>query len=138
MFEPLIPTKWVALGIIAVLLVAFIFLAGVGIGSHRGHFGSEEGRPPFSAFGIFLPHAYIVHGHGAVGDVSSVATSSLTLTEREGDTVTVNIASTTTIETHRGTTTLSSFAVGTHVIVIGEPEATGNIAARFIRVLPQP
>jgi len=139
MFEPLTPTKWAALGVIAVLLAALIFLAGVGVGSHRMVMGPQEGRPPFSVFGIPLPHGYIVHGHGAVGIIASVSTSSVTLTEREGDTEIVSISPGTTIESPDGTTTMTTLAPGMHVIVIGAPdEAQERINASLIRIVPEP
>jgi len=138
----LTPTKWLALGLIALVVGGLIFLAGVGLGSHREIFLSSQGgmmggSREFSAFGIPLPHVFIMRGgHGAVGAIQSVASSSLVVSLRDGGAQTILVASTTVIETPNGPAHLAALQAGQHIVVIGEPHEAGDrISARLIRVL---
>src|SRR5438552_3136508 len=80
---------YIVLGIVAALL---IFHAGLAAGSHR-HSRDRDGfnRRPRAGFFSRLPHGFIEEGHGVVGVVQSVATSSLTIATRSGALQTVYI-----------------------------------------------
>lgn len=133
--------KWVALAIAALIVAALIFQAGVAMGSRRifeRHGGMPGEHLLFNALGIPLPHNFVPHGgHGAVGTIAAVGTSTLGVTGPDGQTQTVGVDPRTIIETPDGTTTLSGLAAGARVIVIGEPDTAGTrINASLIRVLP--
>jgi len=118
------------------ILAALIFDAGVDVGAHRMGLGGP-GR--FMAFGVPLPHGYMTHGHGAVGTISNVGTSTVTIAEMDGDSDVVWVTGSTSIETSQGPGTLASLSAGMRVIVIGTPdEARDHIGATLIRVLPPP
>jgi hypothetical protein len=120
------------------ILAALIFDAGVDIGArHHGPPGPDH--EPFMAFGIPLPRAYMNHGHGTVGEVRSVGTSTVTIASPDGDQDLVWITGSTIIETPQGPGAMSSLATGTKVIIIGSPnESREHISAILIRVLPPP
>jgi hypothetical protein len=130
--------KLLALVAGGLVLAALIFDAGVDFGAQQGGV-PHDGHFFFKAFGVALPHLYISHGHGAVGAISAVGTSSFTIVEPDGDSEAVWINGSTTIEAPEGPTTTSAFKPGVHVIVIGSPNESGEyIGAKFIRVLPPP
>lgn len=120
------------------ILAALIFDAGVDVGA-RHHGRPGPGHEPFMAFGIPLPRAYMNHGHGTVGEVRSVGTSTVTIASPDGDQDLVWITDGTVIETPRGPGSMGSLATGTKVIIIGSPnESREHMSAILIRVLPPP
>ncbi len=144
----------ITLGVVAALLVAaLIFHAGVGFGERsaldrmRGHTALDM-LPPTGLFGIPLPHEFIPEGHGTIGAITAVAssTSSFTLQARDGSSVTIDLRHDTRIITNSpepaSTPTTSALTVGTMVVVVGEPaqdsDAGQDIDARIIHILPPP
>ena len=75
-------------------------------------------------------------GRGTSGTIASISGNTLTLTTIQGSQVTVNISDTTTIQkTVAGT--ISDLQAGESLIVMGAPDANGNIIARSISIRPQ-
>ena len=74
-------------------------------------------------------------GRGAGGTIAQVNGNTLTLTTTQG-TVTVNIGSDSTIQ-KTVTSALSDLQEGEFLFVMGSPDASGNISATSIQVLPQ-
>lgn len=132
------PRARAVLGAVLALMVALlIFHAGVVVGS-RHHFAEVRGlrmRAPFMG-PVMLPHGFIEHGHGAVGIVASVATSTLTLTMRDGSSEAVRLATSTTVRGGASATTTAALAPGARVLILGEPDAGGVITAAAIQLLP--
>ncbi len=132
--------------IVALLLTALVFHMGAVFGAR--HFGFCErtfigrhdgGARHFGAFGmrVRLPQEFIEGGHGAVGSVTSVSSSTMTLTSRAGTPLTITFTRETQFQDMKGTS--QAPMVGDAVVVIGEPSTTSNsINARIIKVLPSP
>ncbi len=133
--------------IIALMVGALIFHAGVGFGERRAfdrmrtHGGHGMPPPPIGLFGIPLPHEFIPDGHGTVGKITAVASStSFTLQARDGSTVTIDLLPDTQIMDDAPASTSSALVVGALVVVVGQPaqdsDAGQDIDARIIHVLP--
>ncbi|MCI0475433.1 MAG: DUF5666 domain-containing protein [Anaerolineales bacterium] len=80
-------------------------------------------------------------GHGAIGRITQIEGTTLTLLARDGTTQTILIENKTRIE--RGVTktlklTLRDLKVGDQIIVVGTPNAQRQIRANLIRVLIAP
>jgi len=123
---------WVLLGAFVALL---IFIAGVSVGERHGEHPHGAPGAPFWPGGVALPEGFVTRGHGAVGTIASVTLPTLTLRERDGDTVVAHVASGTPIAG------AAALAPGQFVIIIGDPAQSGNedfVDARFVRVLPPP
>jgi hypothetical protein len=122
-----------------VVVGLLIFHAGVAYGERhafgRMH-GLGRGEPP-PGFGM-LSHSFIPEGHGAVGTITALASSTMTLKLRDGGTQTIYIDSDTVIHGLTPSETLTSLKVGEDIAVIGEPDEdnAGQINAKLIRVLP--
>ena len=141
-------TKWILWGLGALVLAALIFHAGVVVGSHdRGMPGHNfdkawfDAQIPFGGGTLPLPQGFIPGGHGAFGTISSVALPAITVTTRDGVTLTVNVDSDTQIvgATPEGTSSPSALKVGDTIIVLGDPDDTSSstaVDARLIRIVP--
>ncbi|MBU6321598.1 MAG: hypothetical protein KGI78_02200 [Patescibacteria group bacterium] len=122
----------------AVVVALLIFHAGVAVGSREA---LRARGPRLFAFGSStagLPHVFIVHGHGAIGSVTSVAQGSFTLLTRDGSSETVEIATTTAVRSASGEASTTALAAGDTVLVLGAPASDGAIRADVIRIFATP
>jgi hypothetical protein len=141
-------TKWILWGVLALCLAALIFHAGVVVGLHdrptgRGPGGGFEAHIPFEGGTVALPQGFAPGGHGAFGTIASITLPAITLTTRDGVTLTVKVDEDTQIvgAVPEGTSSPAALSVGDTIIVIGDPDDTntnGAVDARLIRVLPAP
>jgi len=132
--------RWVLYGLGILFVALLIFHAGVVTGSHR-HFPGRAG-PGFGfrgpGFNVQLPRGFISNGHGSVGTIQSISTSSLSLETRDGATQTVLLSDKTSIRTESGATSSTALLVGPKVIILGTPNDDGTISADLIRTTPSP
>lgn len=111
---------------IAVIIAFALFQTGVFVGMHQARFMNRFGDN-------YMKN--IPGGHGAIGKVISVASSTLVVSDANIEKI-VTITSETKIARHRNTATTSDIKVGDSIVVIGEPDETGKVNARFIRLMP--
>jgi hypothetical protein len=76
--------------------------------------------------------------HGVFGRVIGSSTDTLLIKQNDGVETSVAITGNTVIESLRQRVPQSEVHVFDTVVVIGEPNATGQIVATFVRVLPAP
>lgn len=115
----------------ALAIALLIFHAGFAIGSHRH---PPHGERRFGFHGAELPHGYVAGGHGAVGVVESVASSSVSLQLRDGSIETLRLTDKTTIRSSNGATSTTALTPGQHIVALGTPGADGVISADLIRI----
>ncbi len=130
----------ILVGIGVLFLAVLIFHAGISVGSHRHVSPRNDASWGFRApggFNIRMPRGFISNGHGAVGTIQSVASSSVSLKTRDGRTQTVLLTGATTIKNSAGYASSSPLSVGQQIVVLGTPDSDGNIAADLIRVMPR-
>ena len=124
----------------AVILASLIFHAGVAVGSHR-HLRSGAGEWGFRGpgFVLGLPHEFMHPGHGTVGIIEKISTSSLMIATRDGDSDTVLLSGATIVRRDAGDASSTVLQIGEHVIVLGAPthilDSDDAINATFIRVI---
>lgn len=132
-------------GIIAtiggLLLLSCVFEAGVYVGARQAQFSSQWGKNYERNFGgsSRFGSGMILVSHGALGKIVDISNSSSTLTivgsnQQEQK---VLIGKDTLIRDHMDNVSLSQLAIGTYVVVVGEPE-DGQIEAKLIRIVPPP
>jgi hypothetical protein len=143
-------TKWVLWGLLALIVAALIFHAGVVVGLHdRGMPGHDfdkswfDAQIPFGGGILPLPQGFIPGGHGAFGTIASITLPAVTLTTRDGVTLTVKVDEDTQIvgATPEGTSSPTALKVGDVIVVLGDPDdisSSSTVDARLIRILPPP
>lgn len=128
-------------GVAAALL---IFSGGVAVGYRRAIFSSDWGRnyernffggPP-GPMGFMLTRG--PNTHGVAGEVIDVASSSFSVKDPDNDERSIAITSDTVIREMNETVSVGQLQPGSQVIVIGAPNADGQVEARFVRIFPQP
>lgn len=120
--------------LIGVCVLGTVFGAGFFVGRWSGRANLSTTSPLGKAI---IPSS----GHGAIGRITQIEGTTLTLLSRDGATQTILIENKTRIE--RGVTrtqklTLRDLKVGDQIIVVGTPNAQRQIRANLIRVLIAP
>lgn len=118
----------------AIIVLLLVFGLGVTIGSRRALFagrfgenyyhnfyGPQGGPPPFNQ-------------HGVAGEVIDLSSSTISVKDFDGDEHSVAVFPGTSIREGGTTVTLHAVRLGDMVTVIGAPNGSGQIEARFIRV----
>jgi preprotein translocase subunit YajC len=121
--------QWLRYGLIAfgtVLALWIAFSAGIFV----GRFGRLDGRGTTQF--IFRPFN---GAHGAVGTIQNIEGQTITMQLRDGTTQGILVDSQTRIERNRQNSLLGNLKAGDQVLVIGSPNAQGQITARWIRVV---
>jgi hypothetical protein len=141
----------ILIGILISIVVLLIFQAGVMVGQHKAGFGDRMGEhfernfvdmeryenlPPPMAFGFgeMLPPG----GHGAAGQVISVALPTFVIAGPDNLERTVVVNDETVIRQFRDEVNKENIETGRFVVVLGEPNDKGEIEAKLIRFLPPP
>lgn len=131
---------WILGGLI-LLFVAFGL--GIAVGYQRAGFaaGFDKnyvrvffGGPPPGAIGM-MASPMPVAIHGVVGSVIDVGSSTISVTNQQNTEQSIAVASGTVIRDGDDTVTIGDVEVGDQIAVIGEPNAEGQIGARFIRII---
>jgi hypothetical protein len=151
----------IAVIVTGVFLVALLsFSAGVNVGLRKAKFSYAFGEqyernfgsgpfapgkgPMMGGAGQMMPFADIDdkkfrNGHGLIGEVISVTDGSLIVEDIFGNENTISFDTKTLVKNGRDNAETSILKAGDRIAVIGKPdEETGTVAARFIRVLPEP
>jgi hypothetical protein len=125
----------------AVCIAVLIFHAGFIAGSHN-RFPSPQGQVPgwnFKAPGfgdIHFPQSFMMQGHGLVGTIQDISTSSITIQTREGDTRTIALTKKTQFRNLDGSASSTALSAGSSIMVLGVPDENGQISADVIRIVP--
>ena len=136
---------WI-LGIVIIALL--IFKAGEFVGYnkagfsyrmgekyYRGGLMSMNGRSGFTPPG-FMDGDFLI-GHGTLGTILSINGSSFVVSDDDNMEKMVVVASNTAIRRFRDSITFAQLNIGDGVIVIGDPDDSGQINAKLVRVTPQ-
>ena len=107
------------------------FAAGFGKNYYRMFYGAVPAGPA-AMMAPPMPEAI----HGVVGTVIDLGTSTISVEDEEDNEQSVVVPSGTSIRQGGDTVVIGEMNVGDQIAVIGEPDADGQIVARFIRILP--
>jgi len=113
---------------VAIIIAFSVFQAGVFVGLHKAKFMNRFGDN-------YMKN--VPGGHGAIGYVLSVASTTLVVSEKNVEKI-INITADTKIAIRRNAATTTDIKTGDFIVVIGEPDETGQIVAKFIRLMPPP
>jgi hypothetical protein len=115
------------------LLACFIFNAGVIVGFKKASFGRSWGEHYMNNFGGLddLPNS-----HGAAGKIINVTLPTFIVSDRNNVEKSVLLTGDTKILNGRQEVPTENLKIGDFTVVIGSPNSTGQIEAKFIRVIP--
>jgi hypothetical protein len=125
------------------VVVVFIFQAGVVVGFHKASFGRDWGDNYSRNFGPgrqfrFLKTApeNFPNAHGVIGKVIKNDPPILLVEDHDDTERAVIVNKDTVIRKMRDTGTAADLIPDTSIIVIGNPNADGQIEAKLIRIMP--
>lgn len=135
---------WSVVAVMACALAAAAFALGMWVGETRAGFSfrwADEyhrnfGGPGKGVFGNF-PGEDFINPHGVFGSVISAGADVLMVKGQDNMEKSVAVSAHTTIMGPSGSLKFSDIKIGDNVVIIGAPNAQGQIDARFIRIFPQ-
>jgi len=140
--------KGIILGIAGLIVLAVVFGLGVSVGTQRANYSfrwadqyhRNFGGPQGGFFGDFFgSEKELPNANGSFGQIIKIDQTSQSLTIKDIGNVEKNILlnNQTTIVSQRKTLKLSNLKLNDNVVVIGNPNNSGQIQAELIRVMPQ-
>lgn len=134
------------LGIAGLLLLLIVFQAGMVVGYQQAAFSFQYGNNYYRMFGDDGPgpdhgpmmRGHFIEGHGAVGKVISVEPPTFVVVGRDGVEKTIVVSDDTRIRRFDRAVTINDVQVGDYSVVVGNPNESSQIEARFVRLLPPP
>jgi len=137
--------KTVVLSIAVLIILAFVFGLGVFVGTKKADFSfrwADEyhrnfGGPQGGFFGDFMGNEF-TNGNGIYGQIITINGQILTIKGRDNVEKNILVSDKTTIIYQRKNIKLSDLKINNNVVVIGEPDNSGQIQAELIRVMPAP
>lgn len=138
----------ILMGIGVLIVVLFVFEAGIWVGYRRGTFTCKLSDNYFRIFGEEqgehmglrgqILRGEMPGGHGATGKIVNVNLPMLVVADANRIEKSVHINEDTLIKRINETITASDLKTDDFIIVMGNPNDQGQIEARLIRVLPAP
>ena len=122
--------------ILAIVVGAAIFAAGMSEGLHRAQYGENWRNHYLENFGP--THGTPPQPHGAIGKILSVQLPLITIEDPLNIEKTIVITSDTKIKNVSTFIPQTQLTPNEFVVVIGDPNTSGQIQARFIRIIPSP
>ena len=140
--------KRIIVGLAAFAVICLIFWIGMFIGGMKARFSYRWAESYHRNFagprGGFLddwrsfPRGDFINAHGVFGQIIKIEESTIIIKEGNNVERIVIVKDGTIIERLRETVKISDLKVDDFVVVIGEPNDSGQIEAKFIRLLPPP
>ncbi|MDD3101950.1 MAG: hypothetical protein PHE59_02290 [Patescibacteria group bacterium] len=137
--------KIITLIIIGVIVFLLIFNLGMIIGFRKANFSYKWGENYHQNFagprgGFFRDFGGrdFIEPHGVFGQIIKIEDSTLIIKSPDNVEKTVIAKDDTVIERFRETIKLTDLKIDDQIVVIGEPNTSGQIEAKFIRIMPQP
>lgn len=135
-------------GIFIMILILFIFQAGVALGERKASFAYHLGNNFERNFkdpqgGFFMPKGFsgvadMPGGHGAVGKIVSITLPLVVVAGPDNLEKTVVLTADTEVREFRTVIPASELTVGDFIVVLGTPNSEGQIEAKLIRLAPPP
>jgi hypothetical protein len=130
-------------GVGIVIVLALVFSAGISVGFHKASFDrtwSENYERNFGeappGIGFNFDSNNFPNANGAVGKIIKITLPTIIVTDKDNTEKVILIQDGTKLEKMRTEIKSTDLAVNDFVVVIGSPNTTGQIEAKFIRVMP--
>jgi hypothetical protein len=138
--------KRVIIGLVVFAVVCLIFWIGIFIGGMKARFSYRWAESYHKNFagprGGFLddwrsfPRGDFISSHGIFGQIIKIEESAIIIKDGNNMERIVAVKDGTIIERLRETVKISDLKIDDYIVVIGEPNDSGQIEAKFIRLLP--
>jgi hypothetical protein len=131
-------------GIGGVVVILFIFLAGVDVGQEKASFGSAWGEHYYENFGMMnrgIPGGMmgnLPNAHGAIGKIIKIELPTIIVQDIDNTEKVILTTDDTKIVNVGNNNSVADLKVDQSIVVIGSPNAQGQIEAKFIRIMPFP
>jgi hypothetical protein len=137
--------KGVILGIAGLIILVFVFGLGVSVGTKKADFSfrwADEyhhnfGGPQGGFFGNMMGQDF-TEANGVFGQIIKIDNQTLTIKGRDNVEKNILVGDKTAIIYQRKNIKISELKLDEVVVVIGDPNNSGQIEAELIRVLPSP
>lgn len=134
--------KYVLYGIGALIVLLIVFRLGMAVGFKKAGFSYSWGESYHRNFGgprggflkDFAEDSFI-NGYGTVGRIMKVGSSTIVMRGQDNVEKIVLVKDTTSITRNRETIKSVDLKVDDYIVVIGDPNNTGQVDAKFIRVM---
>ena len=137
------------ISVASLILLLLVFRLGVFVGFEKARFSYKWSDNyyrnfdgPRNNFNEMMPSPFSFNGdrfmnaHGVFGEIIKVDTNSIVIKDKNNIEKVVSIGSDTSIREFKKDIKITDLKINDKVVVIGEPDSTGNIIAKFIRILP--
>ena len=136
--------RGIIIGIGITVLILCILFVGMNIGEHRARFAGQFGdnfernfmRPRGGMMGPL--NETLPGGHGAVGEIISINLPQIIINGPDNLEKIILISASTTIRQFQENIQDANLKVGDFVTVIGNPNESGQVEAKLIRIMPSP
>ncbi|MEI6288394.1 MAG: hypothetical protein WCP18_02290 [bacterium] len=133
------------LGVMAIIIILLVFAAGMFIGFRKADFSYQWGENYHRNFagprGGFMQNFSgrdFIDAHGTFGQVIQNSSSTLTIKSNDGAEKNILINASTVIRKFRDEIKISDINIGDNLVIIGDPDQSGQIQANLIRLMPPP
>lgn len=137
--------RGVLVGVGVTILVLVIFQAGMVMGYHKarfaGAFGNNFERNFIGSRGGGMKMMFngaMPSGYGAVGEIVSINLPQIIVSGPDNIEKTVTVSTTTSIRRFRDEIQASELVAGEFVVILGNPNESGQIEANLVRIMPAP
>jgi len=137
--------KAIVLSIATVIILVFVFGLGVFIGTKKAEFSFRWAEQyhrnfggPKGGFFNDIAGRQFTDANGVFGEIIKIDDKTLTIKGKDNVEKIVLVGDEATIVFQKKNIKLSELKVGDGVVIIGEPDDSGRIQAKLIRVLPLP
>jgi hypothetical protein len=138
--------KWAIIGILSVLVIILIFGIGFFVGEKKAKFSYRWAEHYHQMFAGprsgFLGHLRdflrdeFIEAHGNVGEIIKIEGNNLIIKGRNNIEKVIVVSDKTVIKSGLRDIKISDLKIGDMIVIIGSPNAKGQIEAKLIRVFP--
>lgn len=135
--------KGTIFGIFIFLVLVLVFKAGVMVGGRKADFACKWSgnyhanfAGPRDGFGQAFNDRNFIDANGTMGQIIKIDGQTLVINGRDNVEKIVLVESDTAIKSLRETLKITDLKVDDMLVIIGEPNESGQIAAKLIRLMP--
>lgn len=131
-------------GMGGVVVALLIFIAGVDVGGDKVSFGNAWGEHYYENFGMMNRGGFpgmmgnLPNAHGAIGKIIKIELPTIIVQDIDNTEKVILTTDDTKIVNAGNNNSVTDLKVDQSIVVIGSPNAQGQIEAKFIRIMPFP